>query len=202
MPSHSVTPDFTDSGSEFPKRTCYNRLMRRPLLAAAVAVIGLTALISSIALANAQANSQKDAPAQESAPDVPDAIAVPAGQQIVFFVHAKGSQIYTCQAPERSGRGFDRSQRQSDRPSFRRPNLETSNLEAEGRQRSYRQSSRPRRLARLGFHSLAVSECREPRRQVWPANQRHHNSTRTHARRKAQRRRRLRWVAQRHGNEK
>lgn len=40
--------------------------------------------------------AQKDA--QESAPDVPDAIAVPAGVQPVLFVHAKGSQIYTCQA--------------------------------------------------------------------------------------------------------
>ena len=73
--------------------------MRRPLLAA-VAVVGLTVLvsISSAPRASAQANQQKDAPAQESAPDVPDAIAVPAGQQVVFFVHAKGSQIYTCQA--------------------------------------------------------------------------------------------------------
>jgi Protein of unknown function (DUF3455) len=71
--------------------------MRRPLLAAA-AVLGLTALISSTPFATAQSNSQKDAPAQESAPDVPDAIAVPAGQQVLFFVHAKGSQIYTCQA--------------------------------------------------------------------------------------------------------
>jgi hypothetical protein len=69
--------------------------MRRPLLAAAVAVIGVTALIASSLLANAQSNSQKDA--QESAPDVPDAIAVPEGQQVAFFVHAKGSQIYTCQ---------------------------------------------------------------------------------------------------------
>jgi hypothetical protein len=42
--------------------------------------------------------AQKDAPAQESAPDVPDAIAVPAGLQPVLSVHAKGSQIYTCQA--------------------------------------------------------------------------------------------------------
>ena len=70
--------------------------MRRPLLAAAVAVIGVTALIASSLLASAQSNSQKDG--QESAPDVPDAIAVPAGQQVAFFVHAKGSQIYTCQA--------------------------------------------------------------------------------------------------------
>jgi hypothetical protein len=39
-----------------------------------------------------------DTPAQESAPDVPDAIAIPAGLEPVLFVHAKGSQIYTCAA--------------------------------------------------------------------------------------------------------
>ena len=44
------------------------------------------------------ANAQKDAPAKESAPDVPDAIQVPAGLEPVLFAHAKGSQIYTCQA--------------------------------------------------------------------------------------------------------
>jgi len=71
--------------------------MRRPLFAAA-AVIGLTVLILSIPRATAQSNQQKDAPPQESAPDVPDAIAVPAGQEVVFYAHAKGSQIYTCQA--------------------------------------------------------------------------------------------------------
>ena len=71
--------------------------IKRALLAAA-AVIGLTVLIASTSLATAQANAQKDAPAQESAPDVPDAIAVPAGLEPVLMVHAKGSQIYTCQA--------------------------------------------------------------------------------------------------------
>jgi len=35
---------------------------------------------------------------QESAPDVPDAIQVPAGEQVVLFVHATGSQIYSCQS--------------------------------------------------------------------------------------------------------
>ncbi len=49
-------------------------------------------LISLCALA------QKDAPAKESAPDVPDAIAVPEGLRAVLFVHAKGSQVYTCRA--------------------------------------------------------------------------------------------------------
>jgi hypothetical protein len=42
--------------------------------------------------------AQKDATAKESGPDVPDAIAVPAGLEPVLFVHAKGSQIYTCTA--------------------------------------------------------------------------------------------------------
>ena len=36
--------------------------------------------------------------AKESAPDVPDAIAVPSGLEPVLFVHAAGSQIYTCSA--------------------------------------------------------------------------------------------------------
>ncbi|HEY3974583.1 MAG TPA: DUF3455 domain-containing protein [Candidatus Sulfotelmatobacter sp.] len=50
-------------------------------------------------LASHVATAQKDPPAgKESAPDVPDAIAVPAGQEVVFFASAKGSQIYTCQA--------------------------------------------------------------------------------------------------------
>src|ERR1700752_2029471 len=71
--------------------------LKRPLLTAA-AVLGLTVLILSIPLASGQSNQQKDVPPQESAPDVPDAIAVPAGQEVVFYAHAKGSQIYTCQA--------------------------------------------------------------------------------------------------------
>ena len=41
---------------------------------------------------------QKDAARTESAPDVPDAITVPAELQPVLMVHAKGSQVYTCQA--------------------------------------------------------------------------------------------------------
>ena len=77
----------------------YNRLMRpviRPLLVAAA--LCLTVVICSTSPASAQANTQKDAPAQEVAPDVPDAIAVPAGLEPVISLHAKGSQIYTCQA--------------------------------------------------------------------------------------------------------
>jgi hypothetical protein len=71
--------------------------MRKTLLAA-VACVGLAVFFDSSLIANAQTSAQKDVPPQESAPDVPDAIAVPAGLQPVLFVHAKGSQIYTCQA--------------------------------------------------------------------------------------------------------
>lgn len=34
----------------------------------------------------------------EPPPDVPDAIQVPAGQQVVLYTHATGSQNYSCQA--------------------------------------------------------------------------------------------------------
>jgi hypothetical protein len=71
--------------------------MRRPLLTAA-AVIALTVFLSSIPSASAQSNQQKDVTQTESAPDVPDAIAVPAGQEVVFYAHGKGLQIYACQA--------------------------------------------------------------------------------------------------------
>jgi hypothetical protein len=71
--------------------------LKGPLLAAA-AVVSLTVLISSTSLATAQAGAQKDAAAQEVAPDVPDAISVPAGLEPLLSAHAKGSQIYTCQA--------------------------------------------------------------------------------------------------------
>jgi hypothetical protein len=57
-------------------------------------VLSATLLVSTAVFAIAQ----NDAPAKESAPDVPDAIAVPAGLEPVVFVHAAGSQIYTCAA--------------------------------------------------------------------------------------------------------
>src|ERR1700691_6728045 len=68
------------------------------LAAAAIVGLSLTLLITATPSAHAQAAPPKDASAQESAPDVPDAIAVPAGVEPVLSVHAKGSQIYTCQA--------------------------------------------------------------------------------------------------------
>lgn len=62
----------------------------------AAKIIGLIFVFASLH-AGVQ-GTQKEAPVQESAPDVPDAIAVPEGFQPVLFVHASGSQIYTCQA--------------------------------------------------------------------------------------------------------
>jgi hypothetical protein len=63
-----------------------------------LAMVAVCVVFITISLGLVFATAQKtDAPAQESAPDVPDAIAVPAGLQPVLFVHAKGSQIYTCQ---------------------------------------------------------------------------------------------------------
>jgi hypothetical protein len=71
--------------------------MRRTVLTAA-AVIGLIVLIAGIQLANAQANAHKASPQKESPPDVPDSIQAPAGEEVVLFAHATGSQIYTCQS--------------------------------------------------------------------------------------------------------
>jgi hypothetical protein len=76
----------------------YNRLMRTPRPLARAALVALILVIPAIPIAHAQTNAPNDAVVNESAPDVPDAIAVPAGLQPVLFVHAKGSQIYTCQA--------------------------------------------------------------------------------------------------------
>jgi Protein of unknown function (DUF3455) len=67
--------------------------MRRLLLAAAT--IGLLVLIPGAPLACAQA---KDSLQKEAPPDVPDAIQAPAGEAVVLFAHATGSQVYTCQA--------------------------------------------------------------------------------------------------------
>ena len=63
-----------------------------------VRVFGFLLLLLVLSLSASAQKDTKDADANESAPDVPDAIAVPEGVQPVLFVHAKGSQIYTCQA--------------------------------------------------------------------------------------------------------
>jgi hypothetical protein len=70
--------------------------MRR-LSLATTAAIGLLVVILGTAYANAQSGAQTSA-AKESAPDVPDAIQVPAGEEVILSAHASGYQIYTCQA--------------------------------------------------------------------------------------------------------
>jgi hypothetical protein len=63
-----------------------------PSFARAIGLIGFV-LMLAFATVKAQAPAQK-----EPAPDVPDAIQVPAGLEVVVYAHATGSQIYTCQA--------------------------------------------------------------------------------------------------------
>jgi hypothetical protein len=60
--------------------------------------MAFTVGIAIIFLALQFVSGQTDTSTKESAPDVPDAITVPSGLEPVLFVHAKGSQIYTCQA--------------------------------------------------------------------------------------------------------
>lgn len=67
-------------------------VMRR-LVPAAAAIIGLALFVTTPG--NAQTEPQKETP-----PDVPDAIQVPASEEVVLFAHATGWQIYTCQASD------------------------------------------------------------------------------------------------------
>jgi hypothetical protein len=62
------------------------------------AAAGVRVIVVGSLLTSALVYAQKDAPPQESAPDVPDAIQVPAGEQVVLFARASGSQVYNCQA--------------------------------------------------------------------------------------------------------
>jgi Protein of unknown function (DUF3455) len=64
----------------------------------ALAFMGLFVLSDASLWATAQAHASQGASQTETAPDVPDAIQVPAGEQVVLFVRGVGSQIYTCQA--------------------------------------------------------------------------------------------------------
>lgn len=56
----------------------------------------LASTVAFILFAIAFAAAQNDAPVKDAAPDVPDAIQVPAGEEVLFSAHASGSQIYTC----------------------------------------------------------------------------------------------------------
>lgn len=69
--------------------------MRRLLSAS---VTGLIVLMFGMPLTSAQGANQRDSSPKESPPDVPDAIQVPAGEEVVVFAHASGSQVYICQA--------------------------------------------------------------------------------------------------------
>jgi len=66
--------------------------MREQSIALTRAIV-FVGMFLSLPFATAQSASQNEPP-----PDVPDAIQVPAGQQVVLYTHATGSQIYTCQA--------------------------------------------------------------------------------------------------------
>ena len=61
-------------------------------------VVGTLLFAVALSVVSQFALTQKDAPAKEPPPDVPDAIAVPAGLEVVLLAHASGVQIYTCQA--------------------------------------------------------------------------------------------------------
>ena len=67
--------------------------MRRLWQIAGVAILGLVVFTTASQVGNARGNPQA-----ESSPDVPDTLQAPAGEQVVLFAHATGSQIYTCQA--------------------------------------------------------------------------------------------------------
>ncbi len=62
-----------------------------------VALVAVAIILLGTQLAGAQKDTKEPA-GKESAPDVPDAIAVPAGLEPILYTHAKGSQIYSCQA--------------------------------------------------------------------------------------------------------
>ena len=74
------------------------RRAKQRFLLVVTAIASMTVLSAALASAQKDTKDMKEAPSPESAPDVPDAIAVRAGLEPVLFLHAKGSQIYTCQA--------------------------------------------------------------------------------------------------------
>jgi len=66
----------------------------RSLQQASTTIIGLVVfMIVGSQVGNAQGNGQKESP-----PDVPETIQAPAGEEVVLFAHATGSQVYTCKA--------------------------------------------------------------------------------------------------------
>ena len=68
----------------------------RTFLQATKPILGILVLVSLLGLTTAKA--QQPAAPREAPPDVPDAIQVPADDEVVLYTHASGSQIYTCKA--------------------------------------------------------------------------------------------------------
>jgi hypothetical protein len=72
--------------------------------AAAIMVVVLVSQILATQSSRAQSSSQKQSKGEkeiaykEDPPDVPDVIAVPAGEEVILYAHATGSQVYTCQS--------------------------------------------------------------------------------------------------------
>jgi len=58
----------------------------------------ITTLLVAVTFVAAQTSSSNPTNTKESAPDVPDAIQVPAGEEVVLYARGSGSQIYTCQS--------------------------------------------------------------------------------------------------------
>jgi hypothetical protein len=54
--------------------------------------------------ASSLVSAQKDVPDKEVPPDVPDAIQVPAGEEVVLFAHGTGWQVYSCKKTESEGK--------------------------------------------------------------------------------------------------
>jgi hypothetical protein len=67
-------------------------------LVCTVGILAVLLVFSPPASAQKDTKDTKEPDVNETGPDVPDAIAVPESLHPVLFVHAKGSQIYTCQA--------------------------------------------------------------------------------------------------------
>jgi hypothetical protein len=70
----------------------------RKRIAAAFVFISVWFATDGARILKAQSTTQNNAAQNESAPDVPEAIQVPSGEEVVLFARGVGSQIYTCQA--------------------------------------------------------------------------------------------------------
>lgn len=68
----------------------------RTFLRAINPILGVLLLGTLLGLTTAKA--QQPAAPKEAPPDAPDAIQVPAGNEVALYTHASGSQIYVCKA--------------------------------------------------------------------------------------------------------